>query len=216
MIPCAFLCGAERILTVRIQLTTLAAALMFVLSSATVTFAAEPSLNAVSFEDVPRGVPLTVEIFDNSDENLALKRAFEDELRAQGYEVQNGANLIMSLETRDSSGRWTGGGSNRVVRIGNSDNHTGTDAPDVRVSIFDNERGGILNPKRGSTLTQVAPNQYRIDTSIEDRLNGRTLWQGWAVQDVQAIDDLAGHRMLVKPLVSSIGKTVRSGEPGPN
>lgn len=200
----------------RLRLMALSATLILGLASASPSNAAETSLNAVSFEDIPQGVPITVEIFDNSDENLALKEAFENELRAQGYQLQNGANLIMTVETRDSSGRWTGGGSNRVVRIGNSDNHTGTDAPDVRVSIFDNERGGILNPKRGSTLTQVAPNQYRIDASIEDRLNGKTLWQGWAVHDVMATDDIARHRTMVKPLVSNIGKTVRSDEPPEN
>ncbi len=185
-------------------------------SLATPLSASDVTVNSVVFDDVPKNVPVTVEIYDDSDENLALKAALEDELSRQGYVLQNGANLIVTVETRDSSGRWTGGGSNRVVRIGNSDNHTGTDAPDVRVSLFDNERGGILNPKTGSGVTQVAPSQFRIDAQIEDRLNGRTLWQGWAVRNILATENTSVYANMLRPLVSAIGQTLRDGDPTPN
>ena len=50
-------------------------------------------LNAVSYGDIPRGEAVMVEVFDDSEENLSLKRSFEEELRAAGYTVSDGAYI---------------------------------------------------------------------------------------------------------------------------
>jgi len=168
-------------------------------------------LNAVSYADIPRGEAITVETFDDAKEIVKLKKLFEEELRAEGYTVSDNARLILSFEARDESGKWTGGGPNRLIELRNSQNHTGDNAPDVRVSIFDSQRGGLLNPKRDKGITQVAPSEFRIDASIEDRSNGKRLWQGWSVTtDSIGAEDSARHRSMVKPIVENIGKTVRS------
>lgn len=167
------------------------------------------TLNAVSFETIPSGEPVMVEIFDDSEENKRLKAMFEKQLTANGYSVVEGARLILSFETKDTSGKWTGGGPNRLVEIGNSANHTGTDAPDVRVNIFDNQRGGLLNPKPTQGVTQVAPSQYRIEASIEDRTTGKRLWQGWSIANAGVADDPKVHQAMVTPIVANIGQTVR-------
>lgn len=180
----------------------------FVMSSA-VAHAQQIMLNAVSYEPIPSGEAVMVEIFDDSDVNQRLKNRFEAQLKSQGYTITEGARLILSFETRETSGKWTGGGPNRLVEIGNAGNHTGTDAPDVRVNIFDNQRGGLLNPKPNKGVTQVAPSQYRIDASLEDRSNGKRLWQGWSIAAVGGADDPAVQNAMVKPIVEHIGKTVR-------
>jgi hypothetical protein len=168
-------------------------------------------LNAVSFADIPRGQAVTVEIYDDAEEVLKLKKLFEEELRLHGYSVNDGARLILSFTITDTSGKWTGGGPNRLVEIGNSDNHTGKDAPDVRLNIFDSQRGGLLNPKRDKGITQVSPSEFRIDATIEDRETGKRLWQGWSVTDSgTSSEDAALHRSMVKPIIENIGKTVRS------
>ncbi|WNK01294.1 hypothetical protein L2D14_07655 [Thalassospiraceae bacterium LMO-JJ14] len=168
-------------------------------------------VNAVSFAAFPRGENITVETYDDSETVLKLKKQFEEELRSQGYTVTEGARLILSFETQDTSGKWSGGGPNRLVQIGNSENHTGKDAPDVRLNIFDSQRGGILNPKRDKGITQIAPSQFRIDATVEDRQTGKRLWQGWSVTDMIAgSEETMLHRSLVKPIVDNIGKTVRS------
>ncbi len=168
-------------------------------------------LNAVSFADIPQGESVAVETFNDAEEILKLKGIFEEELRLHGYTVNDSGRLILSFETRDSSGKWSGGGPNRLVEIGNSDNHTGKDAPDVRVNIFDSKRGGLLNPKRDTGITQVSPSQLRIDASIEDRQTGKRLWQGWSVTNQgSSIEDDTAHQSMVKPIIENIGKTVRS------
>lgn len=177
--------------------------------SSTIAHAQQIMLNAVSYEPIPSGESVMVEIFDDSEDNKRLKKQFEDQLKSQGYTIADDARLILSFETRDTSGTWTGGGPNRLVEIGNAGNHTGTDAPDVRVNIFDNQRGGLLNPKPNKGVTQVAPSQYRVDASIEDRTNGKRLWQGWGIANIGSADDPAIQNAMVRPIVEHIGKTVR-------
>ena len=171
--------------------------------------AADIALNAVSYFDLPQGKSVTVETFDDSDSTVQLQKHFTTELVAQGYTVIDNARLILSFVTRDTSGTWSGGGPNRLIEFKNSDDHTGTEAPDVRLNIYDNRRGGILNPKRDTGITEVAPSQYRIEAAIEDRSNGRRLWEGWSVADIGASDDPALLVAMVKPIVGSIGMTVR-------
>jgi len=190
--------------------------LMFGVAVLMATLVAMPSaraeditVNAVSFFDIPKDTPMVVETFNDSEQNLALKQRFETELKAQGYEVTDNARLILSFDVSDESGTWTGGGPNRLIELKNRDDHTGTDAPNVRLNIFDSNRGGLLNPKRDPGITEVAPSQLRIDVSIEDRDNGRRLWQGWSMANISAANDTVLQRALVKPMIDNIGKTVR-------
>lgn len=176
---------------------------------ASVAHASGITLNAVSYFDLPKNEPVTVEIFDDAKENIVLKERFEQELRDQGYTLSPDARLILSFETRDTSGKWSGGGPNRLIEMRNSENHTGKDAPEVVVSIYNNQRGGVFNPKRDPGINQVAPSEFRIDASIEDRTNGRRLWQGWTITASVGAEDASIRRSMVKPIVANIGNTVR-------
>lgn len=195
----------------RFSISLVTAVAMSVLILASPLRAEGIQVNAVSFSEIPKDESIYVEIFDDSAENQDLKKLFENELRAKGYSISEEGRLILSFETRDTSGKWSGGGPNRLIEMRNSDNHTGKDAPEVRVSIFDSQRGGILNPKRDKGITQVAPNEFRIDVVIEDRTNGRRLWQAWtSTSDNAGAEDTAFHRAMVKPIIDNIGKSTHN------
>jgi len=195
----------------RFSISLVAAVAMSVLISVSPLRAEGIQVNAVSFSEIPKNESVYVEIYDDSAENQDLKKLFEDELRAKGYNISEDGRLILSFETRDTSGKWSGGGPNRLIEMRNSDNHTGKDAPEVRVSIFDSQRGGILNPKRDKGITQVAPSEFRIDVVIEDRTNGRRLWQAWtSTSDNAGAEDTAFHREMVKPIIDTIGKSTHN------
>ena len=171
--------------------------------------AADGMLNAVSFLPVPSGASVMVEIYDDSDQNIALKNMFEQALREKGYTVSEDGRLVLSFETRGTEGTWTGGGPNRLIEIANDEDHTGTKAPDVRLNLFNSNRGGLLNKKRDPGITQVAASEYRIDANIVDRQEGRRLWEAWSIAEVGAADDPTLHSAMVKPIVSGIGQTIR-------
>ena len=197
----------------RFGFSALGAAVLGIMLCGTNANAQGVDLNAVSYAEIPNTREITVETFDDSEKVMKLKKLFEEELRLAGYNVTDNARLIMSFEARDTEGKWSGGGPNRLIEIRNSDNHTGKDAPDVRLNIFDSQRGGLLNPKRDKGITQVAPSDFRIDAMIEDRTDGKRLWQGWSVTKNSEIgEDQSLHPSMVKPIIGSIGKTVRDEE----
>lgn len=184
---------------------------MSALMSTTPVRAEGIEVHGVSFAELPKNTDITVETFDDAKENQDLKKLFEDELRSAGYTVKDNARLILSFETRDTSGKWSGGGPNRLIEMRNTDNHTGKDAPEVRLNIFDSQRGGILNPKRDQGIIQVAPGEFRIDVAIEDRTNGRRLWQAWSsTTDNAGAEDTAFHRSMVQPIIEKIGTNTQN------
>ena len=69
----------------------------------------EGLLNAVAYKPFPEGAPIAVRPLDDSDENLALLRRFEGELRAQGFAVTADAALVLTFEIRGSVGAWSDG-----------------------------------------------------------------------------------------------------------
>ena len=59
-----------------------------------VAYASGITLNVVSYFDLPKNEPVTVEIFDDAKENVVIKKRFEDELREQGYTLSPDAPLF--------------------------------------------------------------------------------------------------------------------------
>jgi len=212
VIPCAFThfnVRRQGISTMRLASLSVGALALCALAFVVPAHAGSILLNAVSYADIPAGHTVSVETFDDSEDNMALKDRFIAALQAKGYTVADKAPLIFSFEITDSTGAWTGGGPNRLIELRNNENHTGTNAPDVRVNIFDSKRGGLLNPKRDKGITEVAPSEYRIDAAVEERASGRRLWEGWTAAAVGAADDPALHQAMVSPLIDNIGKSVR-------
>ena len=146
---------------------------------------------------------------DNSDQNIALQAEFERELKQKGYTVSRDATLIFSFETRDASGAWTGGGPNPFVELSNNHDQTGVNAPQVRFNLFNSNRGGILNPDRIDRTRTVTPSRFRIDVTIEDKTNGKRLWQGWSTADIGIGTTRVMSRSMIPAIVNGLGKTVK-------
>lgn len=189
--------------------------------AASLALAAQPSraqdlstgaVNAVAFEKVPGGAAIKVDPLDDSDESLSLKAEFEKLLRAKGYTISPDAKLVLSFETQELKGTWTGGGDNRWLELYNQQNHTGTDAPSVQLNLYKSDKGGLINRlgnQRPQGTHQVASSKLRLDATLDDSNNGKRLWQGWSVIDMGASDDVARHKSMVPPLVDAFGETVR-------
>lgn len=170
---------------------------------------ADGLLNAVSFQPLPEGAALFVRPLDNSDRNIAIQAEFERELKRKGYTVSKDATLIFSFETRDSAGSWTGGGPNRFVELSNNHDQSGVNAPQVRFNLFNSTRGGLLNPGRKDRIRTVTPSRFRIDVTIDDKTNGKRLWQGWSTADIGIGTTRAMSRSMIPAIVNGLGKTVK-------
>ena len=186
----------------------LISAFSFVLTAATAAFA-DGQMNAVSFQPLPQGSAFFVRPLDNSDHNLVLQKDFEHVLRQKGYTVSKEATLILTFETRDTAGSWSGGGPNRLVELSNNPDQTGIEAPRVRLNLFNSARGGLLNPDRRELTRTVTPSSFRIDVTIDDKSNGKRLWQGWSSADIGPGDNRKMTRNMIPILVNSLGQTVR-------
>ncbi|MFQ5764688.1 MAG: hypothetical protein ACE5GT_07160 [Rhodospirillales bacterium] len=166
-------------------------------------------VSAISFRPLPTGAAILVRALDNAKHNLVLREDFERVLKQKGYTLSDHADLVLTFETLDAGGAWTGGGENRLVELSNNHDQTGIDAPRVRLNLFNSARGGLLNPNRRDQTRTVTPSQYRIDVTIDDKTNGKRLWEGWTSIDIGPGDNRALTRTMVPVLVDSLGKTVR-------
>jgi len=146
---------------------------------------------------------------DNSDQNLALQKEFERALKNKGYKVSKDAPLILTFETRDTDGSWTGGGPNRIVELSNNHAQTGVNAPQVRFNLFNSTRGGLLNPNRKERTRTVSPSTFRIDVTIDNKSDGKRLWQGWSTVDLGISSNRAVTRVMIPTIIDGLGKTVK-------
>ena len=190
------------------KITFLAVFLSAVLSVAS-TVRAEGMISAVSFLPVPTGSAIFVRPLDNSDNNLVLQKDFEKALKTKGYTIREDATLILTFETRDDSGAWAGGGENRLVELSNNSDQSGLNAPRVRFNLFNSQRGGILNPNRKDFTRTVTPSSFRIDVTVDDKSNGKRMWQGWSSADTRVGDSRATSRKMIPVLVDGLGQTIR-------
>ncbi len=189
-------------------MTFLAVFLSALISAASVV-KAEGIMSAVSFLPVPAGSVVFVRPLDNSDNNLILQKDFERALKSKGYTVGKDAALILTFETRDDSGSWAGGGENRFLELSNNHDQSGINAPKVRLNLFNSRRGGILNPDRKETTRTVTPSSFRIDVTIDDKTNGKRMWQGWSSAATRISGNREMSRRMIPVLVDGLGQTIR-------
>ena len=55
----------------------------------------------------------------------------------------------------------------------------------------------------------VNPSKYRLEARLDDRSDGRTLWQGWTTANLNRGEGSTLLEAMVGPLASSVGETIR-------
>lgn len=164
-------------------------------------------VNAVSFQALPERATFAVRPLDNSDANLRLKVAIEEALRARGFGVAKDSPLVLSFDTRDEVGAWTDAGRRTILELQAQGGRDGGEYAHAKVNVFDTNSGGLLNEGRGGTSI-ATPSTYRIDITVDDRGNGRRLWQGWAIANLSHGDRLELDRAMIPVLVQNVGRSV--------
>lgn len=168
---------------------------------------AEGTVNAVAYLPMPTGQAVHLRALDNSDENMMLKKEFEDALRAKGYTLDKNATLVLTFETRRQIGTAGSGGERTVMEIEASGSSSEREEARMRLNLVDTGRGGLFNP--GPAAGRGSATQARIELSLDDTQNKRRVWQGWAVGEVDSAGGFALSRSMVAPLIDRLGRTAR-------
>lgn len=165
------------------------------------------TMNAVAFSPMPSNTPIAVRPLDDSDVNVRLKKMLEATLRSKGFNVDDKATLVMTVETRDEVGSWTDQGRRSLIELQAKGGRDGGEDAQAMLNIYNSTRGGLLNEGRGGTSI-ATPSTYRINVTVDDRNNGKRIWQGWTVADLGHGDRETLSKAMVPALMGHLGLTV--------
>jgi len=179
---------------------------MFGLSPAN---AGDGVVNGVKYRPLPASPSLRVDPLDNSADNMVLKAEFEHLLRSDGFNVSDTATLVFSFEVRDEIGSWGEGDNRTVLELTSRGGKSGGENAKAKLNLFNSSDGALLNPGRGKSSLNM-PTRYKIEATLDDRSNGKRLWQGWVTGDLGMTDTLTLKKNMVPYLSQVVGKTVTS------
>ena len=167
--------------------------------------AAEGTVNAVSYKQIPAGTPMAVRQWDNSDENLKLAEEFTAILIKQGFRVADDAPLVISFSARDVLGYWTAGQRRHLLEVEGHGGRTGGERARVMLNLYSSD-GGVLN--KGKEPGNVVPSKYVLEVTLDQR-KGERLWQGEATAALLRTDGFSLLRAMLPALLNYVGQTVR-------
>jgi len=180
------------------------------LTGAPAAHAEDGLLNALSIRPLPDDKNIQVQTLDDSDENLQLAAEISKQLEAKGYTISKTAELILNFETRDQIGEWDSGPDRHVLSLEAHGGGTGGETQKARVNVFDSSTGGLLNKGANDKGPSLKASKYRLEMTVETRSDGKTLWRGWTVADLNAGAGPELTKKMIAPLVQALGETVRS------
>lgn len=161
-------------------------------------------VKTVAYAPLPPGLAITVKPFDDNDLNLAVKRRFEQELGRISRPVSETAVLVLSFETRVVEGEFSG----RPGTMGRFEGGTG--GARVELNVWSSTKDSLLGGRQAAGARRG--NVFHMNVVLRDRRSAKTLWQGDAYSAMPTGDTPRIARSMVRPLVTSLGRTVE-GEP---
>lgn len=167
----------------------------------------EGEINAVAYSPLPQGAAIRVRPLDNSDTNLFLQKEFERLLRARGYRVSDDAAYVLSFDTRNEAGAWVDKGRRTVLELDAHGGRDGGEFAQVRLNIFDSQRGGLINEGDGGTAV-TTPAQSAMEITVDESRTGRRIWQAWTSTNLKSTDSEAVSRAIVPAVVDELGQPV--------
>lgn len=184
----------------------------FVLLTATPGHAASTGIvNAVTYQPLPASSSISVQILDNTDQNMAILKKFKSALKQNGYILSDNSHLIMTIELHDEMGDWTKNNRSHFVEFSTQQGTSSEDDTQIKFNLFDSNTGGLLNKGERPRSITVTPSQRQINITIEDASNGSRLWEGWASADKNySTSNKALNHSMIPALISAIGKTVNN------
>ena len=158
--------------------------------------------------------PLAVEVVvpDDTKDNVKLSEALGRQLRNTGVSVAKGAPVKLMLETevvREAERR-------RPRDLGEFRRSTVNDPSlidqnrtDVRVNLWSSRQDSVLTGRQEEILTEGV-DELRLAIKMNDKNNGRCLWQGEIVYPLKGGDPWRAAELLLPTMTAGFGRTIRS------
>jgi hypothetical protein len=154
-------------------------------------------IQATTYAPIPAGSAFEVQANDDSELTQEAVGRVNEALPNQGYAAQEGAGLVMVVETNLVRGQKQDDPLGQV--------HADNDGADVQARLFSTSQNSLLNPQQpiGS-----ADRLYRVNISVYDRQSGLYVWRGSAMRNDPNLDVAQATSEMVSALVAGVGKSL--------
>ena len=151
----------------------------------------------MDYAPIPAGTAFELQANDDNELTQEAVTRVKDELANHGYAAQDGAQLVMQVETNLVRGERQDDPLGQV--------HADNDDAAVQARLFSTSQNSLLNPQRpiGSP-----DRTYRISLAVYDRKNGLYVWRGSAMRNDPNLDVTQASNEMIAALIGAIGKSV--------
>lgn len=167
----------------------------------------EPAGRVTSFACVPLPSPITlsVETPNGSSQADRLRRALMNSLSSHNANVRRGAPLKLSLYVELVRGPEIREGAD----LGSDDDNIGDENIQIRVDLWSNRRNSVIGGRRDLD-TKAEVEKLRIEITLDNRSNGRCVWQGNAEYRLDGRDELETAEKIIPLLVDRLGRSAKA------
>ena len=170
-------------------------------------------LTAFVCERLSKPISVSSRIQNNSDENIRLHDLLVKRLANNNITVGQGAGLSMSFEvTRVREATKRKPGDLIDVRVGEDEKNIGQEGfAKVHMNIWSNAKDSVIGGRR-ETVESQRVDRLHIAIAINSKTDGRCLWRGEVVQNLDGRDvRRAANRMI--PILADVVGTSASQRP---
>jgi hypothetical protein len=163
----------------------------------------EGVLRCVAYYPMPADQAVRVTLFDDTTENIEIKRQIEDELRRAGISIDENSTLELAIDTEIIERGSPDGGPTLGSVEGSSE-----EGYDLRLNLWSSSRDSVFGGRKSDSTKSET--KFHLNAVLRDHGTGRFLWQGDAYAVLHQIDNARVARSMVAPLVAGLGQAVAS------
>ncbi len=174
--------------------------------AARATAKGEGFLSAYACGKLPTPLRVEVETQDDSRKFMELKQVLIDALASRETRIAANAPLKLSLfvETVRETERRKGRDLGQFSTGNRNDERTR-----FRMNLWSNRQDSVIGGRKNTVLSQ-AVDELHVGITVNDKSNGRCVWQGEAMLNLGGRDEFATARRMIPLLAKAMGRTIRS------